>query len=203
MTSNHRVAGSDSAGSLLCAAVFYLLGNPEKLAILRAEVVANFAAINQITGASTQNLKYLRGVIEESLRIYPPAGNSQLSRVVSPGGAVIAGAFVPAGVSGTICAYEKYADNAWELRRRLQQISGSSTEAPSIFTIRTISSQSVGSRGLHITGTTICPRLIPFPSGLVVVWEGSELSPTSSTLLYEKAFQRYDGISILTTTSLH
>ena len=46
--------------------------------------------------ASVQKLSYLNAVIEESLRIYPPAALS-LSRVVPRGGAMICNKHVPAG----------------------------------------------------------------------------------------------------------
>ena len=48
--------------------------------------------------SAVQNLPYLNAVLEESLRVYPPAAFSQ-ARVTPPEGAVICGEAVPGGTS--------------------------------------------------------------------------------------------------------
>jgi len=42
---------------------------------------------------------YLNAVVEEGLRIYPPAGAGHLSRIVPKGGCEIDGMWIPGGVS--------------------------------------------------------------------------------------------------------
>ncbi len=42
---------------------------------------------------------FLNAVVEEGLRIYPPAGAGHLSRIVPKGGCEIDGMWIPEGVS--------------------------------------------------------------------------------------------------------
>lgn len=88
------VAGSETTATFLSGAVYFLLKNPMCLVKLQEEVRDTFTSLEEITGDATNPLPYLHGVIEEGLRLYPPAPFG-LSRV-SPG-AVIDGHYVPAG----------------------------------------------------------------------------------------------------------
>lgn len=63
---------------------------------LHGEIQGTFRDSKDITIASTLKLPYLNAVIEESLRIYPPASLS-LTRIVPQGGATICGNHIPAG----------------------------------------------------------------------------------------------------------
>ena len=63
---------------------------------LHRELENNFHDRKEVTMASTMKLPYLNAVIEESLRIYPPAALS-LTRIVPRGGARILGRYIPAG----------------------------------------------------------------------------------------------------------
>ncbi|KAI4592833.1 hypothetical protein KJ359_010386 [Pestalotiopsis sp. 9143b] len=88
------IAGSETTATLLSAATFYLGRNQNALAKLTEEVRAAYASEDDIDMVSTQSLKYLQAVLEESLRIYPPVAAGQ-PRLITPGGDTIAGRFVP------------------------------------------------------------------------------------------------------------
>ncbi|ETS83955.1 hypothetical protein PFICI_05831 [Pestalotiopsis fici W106-1] len=93
------IAGSDTTSSFLNGVFYYLVTNPDKLSKLQSEVRTAFNDMSEITGASTATLPYIHGVIEEGLRLTPPAPFG-LARI-SPG-ADIAGHFVPAGVTVSV-----------------------------------------------------------------------------------------------------
>lgn len=98
------MAGSETSATLLAVAVYYLLRNPDKLALLQREVRGAFprnpAAADggeaDINFSTVTELPYLLAVINESLRIHPalPAG---INRCVPQGGAMIDGRFVAEG----------------------------------------------------------------------------------------------------------
>jgi len=89
-------AGSETLATFFSGAIYHLAQNPRVLEKLRKELDASFPNSNDITMTSTQKLTYLNAVIEETLRIYPPAALS-LGRIVPLGGAMICGRHVPAG----------------------------------------------------------------------------------------------------------
>lgn len=93
------VAGSETTATCLTGIVFCLLSNPSTLEALTNEVRSIFKSDSEITGDTTADLKYLSAVIEEGLRIFPPAPFG-LPRV-SPG-AVIDGHYVPPGVTVSV-----------------------------------------------------------------------------------------------------
>ncbi|KAL4799277.1 cytochrome P450 [Aspergillus venezuelensis] len=91
------IAGGETVATFLAATTFYLLkdqapgGSWDKLC---REVRGHYQSYEQIDAASAQQLPYLRAVIEEGLRIYPP-GSQGFPRI-SPG-AMIDGHWVPKG----------------------------------------------------------------------------------------------------------
>uniref|UniRef100_A0A0D2Y3M3 Isotrichodermin C-15 hydroxylase n=1 Tax=Fusarium oxysporum (strain Fo5176) TaxID=660025 RepID=A0A0D2Y3M3_FUSOF len=89
------VAGSETTATCLTGIVFCLLSNLSCLEALSNEVRSRFQSDTEITGDATADLKYLSAVIEEGLRIFPPAPFG-LPRV-SPG-AIIDGHYIPPGV---------------------------------------------------------------------------------------------------------
>lgn len=88
------IAGSETTATSLSATTFFLLKNPDCMAKLQSEIRSTFTSVDEITGDSTANLSYLHGVIEESLRLFPPVPFA-LPRH-SPG-AVIDGHYIPEG----------------------------------------------------------------------------------------------------------
>jgi cytochrome P450 len=77
--------------------VYNLLTNPRTLAKLTSEIRGKFASADEITMISVNQCKYLQGVIEECMRVKPPAPAVH-PRCTPPGGAEIDGFYVPGNV---------------------------------------------------------------------------------------------------------
>ena len=93
------VAGSETTSTFMAGVTYYLLKSPSAAQRLTAEVRSAFSTAAEIDGTSTKDLPYLGAVIEEGLRMFPPAPFG-LARVCP--GAYIDGHFVPPGtVVGT------------------------------------------------------------------------------------------------------
>ena len=90
------VAGSETSATLLSGCTYYLLKNPAVYAKLSHEIRATFGNEAEISIESTNRLPYLKAVLDESLRIYPPAADG-FPRVVASPGDNISGYFVPGG----------------------------------------------------------------------------------------------------------
>lgn len=91
-------AGSETTATVLAASIYYLQKNPSCWHEAVKEVRAAFQTDEDITFTATRKLPYLKAVIEESLRMFPPAPGVG-PRLVPAGGAVIDGVYVPEGVS--------------------------------------------------------------------------------------------------------
>ncbi|KAK0627366.1 isotrichodermin C-15 hydroxylase [Immersiella caudata] len=92
------LAGSETTATALSGATYFLLTNPDALAKLQDEVRTAFKSADEINIASVNKLSYMLAVLNESLRMYPPV-TAGLVRVVPPGGAEIAGRYIPGGTS--------------------------------------------------------------------------------------------------------
>lgn len=88
------VGGSETTATLLAGATYFLLRNPATLSRLQAELRETFRDYDKITGDSTAMLPYLNAVIEEGLRLFPPASLG-LPRICP--GTAIDGLYVPVG----------------------------------------------------------------------------------------------------------
>lgn len=91
------LAGSETTATLLSAVTYYLLKNPSPMSKLSAEIRGSFENEDAITQISVNKLVYLRAVLEEALRMHPPAPRGG-PRIVPKGGVEIDGIFVPEGV---------------------------------------------------------------------------------------------------------
>ena len=98
------VAGSDTTASLLSGLTYHLCQNPHVLDKLTAEVRSAFASDEDINLISVNSLKYELAVLDEGLRMFPPA-SAGLPRRVPKGGATVAGEWVPEGVRSPIFRY--------------------------------------------------------------------------------------------------
>lgn len=104
MASSFIVAGSGTSASALAGITFLLCRNRDKLARVTAEVRGAFAASSggddpvAITVEATARLAYLRAVVDEGMRLYPPSP-STLPRFVPAGGEVVDGRWVPGGTA--------------------------------------------------------------------------------------------------------
>lgn len=92
------IAGSETTATQLSGCTYYLLTNPRVLRKLQEEVRGAFETEDEITIAGVGQLKYMLAVLDESMRQYPPVPTG-MPRKVGPDGDIIAGKFVPAGVS--------------------------------------------------------------------------------------------------------
>jgi hypothetical protein len=89
--------GSETTGTFLTGTTWHLLKNPKVYNTLVEEIRSNFTTSEDITITKLLQLKYLNGVIEEGLRIYPPVP-SNMPRVIPEEGAMICGKWLPGGV---------------------------------------------------------------------------------------------------------
>ncbi|KAF5868705.1 putative toxin biosynthesis cytochrome p450 protein [Botrytis fragariae] len=92
------IAGSETTASLLNGVTYYLLRTPTVLQNLTLELRSTFQTQEDLSLHALASCKYLNAVLEEGLRMYPPVP-STLGRVVPEGGSIVAGQYVPAGVS--------------------------------------------------------------------------------------------------------
>ncbi|KAK8092929.1 hypothetical protein PG999_014516 [Apiospora kogelbergensis] len=88
------VAGSETTATALSGFTFLITTHAEKRRALEDEIRAAFADEADITMTGTGHLEYLNAVIEETLRLYPPAAT--LPPRTSPG-AEVHGLWVPRG----------------------------------------------------------------------------------------------------------
>uniref|UniRef100_A0A4E9ELW2 Isotrichodermin C-15 hydroxylase n=1 Tax=Gibberella zeae TaxID=5518 RepID=A0A4E9ELW2_GIBZA len=96
------LAGSETTATFLTGVTYLLLTHPDALARLQTEIRESFSCSQDITGKSTAGLIYLNAVIEEGLRLFPPAPFG-LPRVCP--GTTINGLFVP---KGTVVSVDTY-----------------------------------------------------------------------------------------------
>lgn len=92
------MAGAVTTATFLSGVLYYLGHNRQALESLRDEIRSTFPSIEAINSKGLLGCVYLNAVIEEGLRIYPPAGAAHLSRIVPKGGCVMSGSFIPEGV---------------------------------------------------------------------------------------------------------
>jgi cytochrome P450 len=92
------IAGSETTATGLAAVTFFLCTHPQVLAKLQAEVRQSFQSADEIDFTSVLPLKYLDAVINESLRMMPPAPG-HTTRVINENGDALDGHYLPPGVS--------------------------------------------------------------------------------------------------------
>ncbi|KAF2117930.1 cytochrome P450 [Lophiotrema nucula] len=110
MTSNASVlvlAGSETTATLLGGTTYLLCKHPDVLKKINDEVREAFKSDEEIDLLSVSKLDYMLAILDEALRIYPPAPNTGC-RVVPKGGAIVAGKWVP---GGTCLRNQPYAAN--------------------------------------------------------------------------------------------
>ncbi|KAL9097591.1 MAG: hypothetical protein Q9165_000487 [Trypethelium subeluteriae] len=90
------VAGSETTATLLSGATYYLLRNPRVMKKLVEEVRTSFTQEEEINLTGVNRLVYMLAVLDEALRIYPPAAGS-ITRVVPTSGGTVGGKWLPGG----------------------------------------------------------------------------------------------------------
>ncbi|QDS75182.1 hypothetical protein FKW77_008510 [Venturia effusa] len=91
------IAGSETTATLLSGAIYLLLRTPRVMELLKKEIRDAFNEDGEIDLIKTGQLPYLAAVMEESLRMYPPAPQG-INRISPPSGATIAGHHIPGNV---------------------------------------------------------------------------------------------------------
>ena len=94
------VAGAETTGITLSAAVYFLWKDPRILAKLRKELDSKKSAgrfNNIVTVKDTTDCPYLQAVIKETIRLHPGIGIG-LTRVVPKTGLILCGRYFPEGV---------------------------------------------------------------------------------------------------------
>ncbi|KAJ7689971.1 cytochrome P450 [Mycena rosella] len=69
---NISVAGRDTTACLLTFVTYMLSSHPEVLSKLRSEILATVGSTRAPTPEDFRDMKYLRAVLNETLRLYPP-----------------------------------------------------------------------------------------------------------------------------------
>lgn len=95
------VAGSETTATALSATTYFLCMNPRVMKKVVEEVRSAFKSADEINFQTANRLTYLLAVLNESLRMFPPAAGSTPRRVPR-GGDFIDGAFVPAGITVSV-----------------------------------------------------------------------------------------------------
>lgn len=95
------IAGSETTATVLSGVTYLLTANPQTLERLTKEVRSTFTSEDEITIESVGRLQYMLACLDEALRMYPPVAVG-LPRVTPDDGAMVAGHFVPKGVSGQL-----------------------------------------------------------------------------------------------------
>ncbi|KAJ5901463.1 sterigmatocystin biosynthesis P450 monooxygenase stcL, partial [Penicillium taxi] len=111
------LAGSETTATALSGCIYYLCINRDALAQLSQLVRKTFSRDSDITNAKCASLPYVDAVIDESLRLYSPMA-AHLPRVVPPGGATVAGNFLPANTNVHVPHYASYMSDSNFLRAK-------------------------------------------------------------------------------------
>ncbi|KAE9399487.1 cytochrome P450 [Gymnopus androsaceus JB14] len=101
---NLAVAGRDTTASLLTFTVYMLSQHPQILSRLREEILTAIGPSRRPTYDDLRDMKYLRAVLNETLRLYPPVQSNKRTTFppIKPGDKPI---FIP---SGTVYALVTY-----------------------------------------------------------------------------------------------
>ncbi|KUJ09421.1 cytochrome P450 [Mollisia scopiformis] len=109
------MAGAVTTATFLAGVTYYLGHNRAALSRLQHEVRTRFNGLDEITSKALMECEYLNAVVEEGLRIYPPAGAGHLSRIVPKGGCEIEGEWIPEGTRVSVHQWSVLRDplNFW------------------------------------------------------------------------------------------
>jgi cytochrome P450 len=124
------IAGTDTTAAALTAALWQLATHPKDVQKLREELDSiGFDAASPDHG-KLGTLPHLRAVIDETLRLSPPAPSVGIGRTTPPEGMLIGSRFVPGGVDVAVPLYvvhhdarffvdaEEFLPERWTTRRR-------------------------------------------------------------------------------------
>ncbi|KAK8052038.1 hypothetical protein PG993_003423 [Apiospora rasikravindrae] len=114
--STMTIAGGETVATTLAGLTYFLAKNPEKLQSLVDEIRGAFKSYDDINATAAQQLPYLQAVLNEGLRMFPPASGG--APRVSPG-FELHGYYIPSGTEinvspWTITHDTKYFSDPWE-----------------------------------------------------------------------------------------
>ncbi|KAL0942970.1 averantin oxidoreductase [Colletotrichum truncatum] len=98
------LAGSETTTTTLSSVTYHLLKNPDAYKKVCQEIRSLFSSEEDMTMKALGQLRYVDACIKEGQRMHTPVP-FPLPRRVPPGGATIAGRFVPAGVTVAVATH--------------------------------------------------------------------------------------------------
>ncbi|CAI0645398.1 unnamed protein product [Colletotrichum noveboracense] len=112
------IAGGETVATTLSALTYFLGQNPEKLELLSQEIRVAFKTYDEITGSKAQQLPYLQAVINEGLRLFPPASGGATR--LSPG-FELHGQYIPEGTDISVSPWStvhnpEYFSDPWHFK---------------------------------------------------------------------------------------
>ena len=137
------LAGSETSATLLSGCTWFLLQNPLLLRKLEVHVRDSFTTGAEIDMVSVGKLDYMLAVLDEALRLYPPVP-AQSNRIVTKGGAIIAGKWVPEGVNFILSLEDDLVQLLTKSRPPLQYSNTLRAAPIQIFTVPMSSFRSAG-----------------------------------------------------------
>ncbi|UNI15925.1 hypothetical protein JDV02_002409 [Purpureocillium takamizusanense] len=99
------LAGSETTATALSGFTFLMSKNPRVYAIVANEIRSTYSAESDITIRNTAAIEYLQAVIDETLRVYPPAAETPPR--VCPG-AMVDGKYIPAGARVSVSQWATF-----------------------------------------------------------------------------------------------
>ncbi|KAI1420447.1 cytochrome P450 monooxygenase [Xylaria sp. FL1777] len=112
------IGGSETTATLLAGATYFLALNPAVYKRLTKEIRETFPDEKDMTLIRLSQCKYLLGVVEETLRMYPPSPANH-TRMVPDGGAILEGRHIPGGLCVSMPMFASFnATSNWVEPRR-------------------------------------------------------------------------------------
>ncbi|CZR68634.1 uncharacterized protein PAC_18533 [Phialocephala subalpina] len=110
------MAGTMQIATFLAGVTYYLGQNPRALLRLQQEIRSRFSCLEEITSKALMECEYLNAVVQEGLRIHPPAGAGHFPRIVPKGGCEIDGEWIPGGTQVSVHQWSLVRDplNFWK-----------------------------------------------------------------------------------------
>ncbi|KAF7922013.1 uncharacterized protein EAE98_008224 [Botrytis deweyae] len=112
------IAGGETVATTLSGLTCFLAQNPDKLERLTKEIRAAFKTFKEINAVKSQQLPYLQAVINEGLRLFPPASGG--APRVSPG-FTLHDKYIPKGTEVNVSPWSithnsKYFSDPWKFK---------------------------------------------------------------------------------------
>lgn len=104
------IAGTDTTSAALTAALWHLATHPEDVQKLRDELASIDFTADSPDHGKLGTLPHLRAVIDETLRLCPPAPSVGIGRTIPPEGMLIGDRHIPGGVDVAVPLYVVHHD---------------------------------------------------------------------------------------------